>query len=174
MQAHAHPSIVSGISKRSIQFNNHSSADRRSPSINTTVSPSIDIHFKTRSKFFNKKQMSMDNGFLMPDEFGIFRDPDGHARAMDGRILHITKDDIEDILHMANGPENLFMQQRRNPDSIPKDPTNILQLIQRKLVSTNLPDRFLSHRSMSLDQRHSTGQHPHRSTGHILCRPINT
>ena len=40
----------------------------------------------------------MDYGFLTPDEFGIFRDPDGHARAMDGRILKVSREDIADIL----------------------------------------------------------------------------
>ncbi|KAF2540866.1 hypothetical protein F2Q68_00032413 [Brassica cretica] len=40
------------------------------------------------------------------------RDPDGHARAMDGRILQVSREDIADILQVANGPDNLFMQQR--------------------------------------------------------------
>ncbi|KAF3592302.1 hypothetical protein DY000_02021521 [Brassica cretica] len=38
-----------------------------------------------------KKNMSTIYDFLTPDEFGIFRDSDGHARAMDGRILQIDK-----------------------------------------------------------------------------------
>ncbi|XP_048590759.1 uncharacterized protein LOC125575744 [Brassica napus] len=62
----------------------------------------------------------MDYGFLTPDEFGIFRDPDGHARAMDGRILKVSRENIADILQVANGPDNLFMQQRSIPDNIPK------------------------------------------------------
>ena len=52
-----------------------------------------------------------NNSYLKSDEFGIFRDPDGHARAMDGRILQVSREDIADILQMANGVENLFMQQ---------------------------------------------------------------
>ncbi|KAF3541173.1 hypothetical protein F2Q69_00022449 [Brassica cretica] len=43
---------------------------------------------------------------------------DGHARAMDGRILQVSREDIADILQLANGPDNLFMQQRRIPDEI--------------------------------------------------------
>ena len=66
--------------------------------------------------------MSIDYGFLTPDEFGIFRDPDGHARAMDGRILQVSRGDIADILQLANGPDNLFMQQRSIPDNIPTVP----------------------------------------------------
>ncbi|KAF2583184.1 hypothetical protein F2Q68_00005142 [Brassica cretica] len=66
--------------------------------------------------------MSIDYGFLTPDEFGIFRDPDGHARAMDERILQVSREDIADILQLANGPDNLFMQQRSIPDNIPAVP----------------------------------------------------
>ncbi|KAL0886000.1 hypothetical protein Bca101_009983 [Brassica carinata] len=57
-----------------------------------------------------------DYGYLTPDEFGIFRDPEGNARAMDGRILQVSKEDIADILSMANGPDNLFFKQREDPE----------------------------------------------------------
>ncbi|KAF3535976.1 hypothetical protein F2Q69_00024976 [Brassica cretica] len=50
------------------------------------------------------------------------RDPDGHARVMDGRILQVSREDIADILRLANGPDNLFMQQRNIPDNIPAVP----------------------------------------------------
>ncbi|KAF3612048.1 hypothetical protein DY000_02048822 [Brassica cretica] len=50
------------------------------------------------------------------------KDPDGHARAMDGRILQVSREDIADILQLANGPDNLFMQQRSIPDNIPAVP----------------------------------------------------
>ena len=66
--------------------------------------------------------MSIDYDFLIPDEFGIFRDPDGNARAMDGRILQVSREDIADILQLANGPDNLFKQQRSIPDNIPAVP----------------------------------------------------
>ncbi|KAF2595462.1 hypothetical protein F2Q70_00043124 [Brassica cretica] len=35
------------------------------------------------------------------------RDPDGHTRAMDGIILQVSREDIADILQLANGPDNL-------------------------------------------------------------------
>ena len=69
-----------------------------------------------------KKNMSTIYDFLTLDEFGIFRDSDGHARAMDGRILQVSREDIADILQLANGPDNLFMQQRSIPDNIPDVP----------------------------------------------------
>ncbi|KAF3497507.1 hypothetical protein DY000_02053856 [Brassica cretica] len=43
------------------------------------------------------------------------KDQEGYARAMDGRILQISREDIKDILQMANEAENLFMQQRNTP-----------------------------------------------------------
>ncbi|XP_048612564.1 uncharacterized protein LOC111202715 [Brassica napus] len=87
-----------GTSRRSIQSKNPNSTDKRLPLIDTPVSTSIDTHSKPQLSLFTKKNMSMDYGFLTPDEFGIFRDPDGHARAMDGRILKVSREDISDIL----------------------------------------------------------------------------
>ncbi|KAF2571279.1 hypothetical protein F2Q70_00004798 [Brassica cretica] len=109
-------------SRKSIRSKNPNSADKRLPSIDTPVSTSIDSHSKPKLSLFTKKNMSSDYGFLTPDEFGIFRDPDGHARAMDGRILQVSREDIADILQLANGPDNLFMQQRSIPDNIPAVP----------------------------------------------------
>ncbi|KAL0802299.1 hypothetical protein Bca101_057475 [Brassica carinata] len=51
--------------------------------------------------------------------------------------------------------------------------TNILQLMQQILASTNPRDRFHSHRSVPPFQHRSTRQHLHRSTGHIQYRPID-
>ncbi|KAF2585396.1 hypothetical protein F2Q70_00037264 [Brassica cretica] len=50
--------------------------------------------------------------------------PGGNARAMDGRILQVSREDIVDILQVANGPDNLFSQQRGTPDVIQTDPNN--------------------------------------------------
>ncbi|KAF2580106.1 hypothetical protein F2Q68_00005369 [Brassica cretica] len=55
-------------------------------------------------------------------EFGIFRDPDGYAKATDGRTLHVSREDIADILLTANGADNLFMHQCSNPEqNAPKE-----------------------------------------------------
>ncbi|KAG5410838.1 hypothetical protein IGI04_007157 [Brassica rapa subsp. trilocularis] len=50
------------------------------------------------------------------------KDPDGNACAIDGRILQVTREDIADILQVANGPDNLFSQQRGTPYIIQTDP----------------------------------------------------
>ncbi|KAF3532751.1 hypothetical protein DY000_02042923 [Brassica cretica] len=61
------------------------------------------------------------------------RDPDGHARAMDGRILQVSREDIADILQVANGPDNLFSQQRGTPDVIQTDPNNHVGVATTKI-----------------------------------------
>ncbi|KAG5384661.1 hypothetical protein IGI04_036131 [Brassica rapa subsp. trilocularis] len=48
----------------------------------------------------------------------------GNARAMDGRILQVSREDIADILQVTNGPDNLFSQQRGTPDVILTNPNN--------------------------------------------------
>ncbi|KAF3540437.1 hypothetical protein F2Q69_00023504 [Brassica cretica] len=111
-----------GTSRKSIRSKNPNSVDKRQPPIDTPVSTSIDSHSKLKISLFIKKNMSIDYGFLTPDEFGIFRDPDGHARAMDERILQVSREDIADILQLSNGHDNLFMQQRSIPDNIPAVP----------------------------------------------------
>ncbi|KAF3528611.1 hypothetical protein DY000_02039747 [Brassica cretica] len=61
------------------------------------------------------KTPNYDNQYLTQNEFGIFRDPDGYARAIDGHALQVYREEIADILQMANGADNLFMQQRTVP-----------------------------------------------------------
>ncbi|KAF3503721.1 hypothetical protein F2Q69_00042367 [Brassica cretica] len=56
-----------------------------------------------------------DNKYLTQDDLGIFWDPDGYARSMDGHALQISIEDIADILQMANGADNLFMEQHNSP-----------------------------------------------------------
>ncbi|KAF2615703.1 hypothetical protein F2Q70_00013361 [Brassica cretica] len=43
-------------------------------------------------------------------------DPNGYAKAIDGRTLHVSREDIADILRMANGADNLFVQQHNFPE----------------------------------------------------------
>ncbi|KAF3501013.1 hypothetical protein F2Q69_00042125 [Brassica cretica] len=80
--------------------NNHATSINNHPIPNTTVSE--------KDKF--------DNQSLTPDEFGIFRDLDGYAKEIDGRTLHVSREDITDILQTTNGADNMFMHQRSNPE----------------------------------------------------------
>ncbi|KAF3563047.1 hypothetical protein DY000_02014642 [Brassica cretica] len=42
-------------------------------------------------------------------------DPDGYAKAIDGRALYVSREDISDILQTTNVADNLIMHQRNNP-----------------------------------------------------------
>ncbi|KAF3539069.1 hypothetical protein F2Q69_00023184 [Brassica cretica] len=90
-----------------------------STSIDIYPSTSVDIRFKPKTTVSERDKFN--NEYLTPDEFGIFRDPDGHARGIDGRILNVSRKDIADILQTANGAENLFVHQRNIPEYQQKD-----------------------------------------------------
>ncbi|KAF2591032.1 hypothetical protein F2Q70_00038452 [Brassica cretica] len=89
------------------------------PSIDINPSTSIDILSKPKTTVSEKDKFN--NEYLTPDKFGIFRDPDGHTRAIDGRILNVSRKDIADILQTANGGENFFVHQRNIPEYQQKD-----------------------------------------------------
>ncbi|KAF3560143.1 hypothetical protein F2Q69_00012611 [Brassica cretica] len=90
-----------------------------STSIDVAHTTSIDIRSKQKTTVSEKDKF--DNEYLTPDKFGIFRDPDGYARAIDKHILNISRKDIADILQTANGAENLFVHQCNIPDYQRKD-----------------------------------------------------
>ncbi|KAG5414502.1 hypothetical protein IGI04_002069 [Brassica rapa subsp. trilocularis] len=117
------PSTSTGKSIKSNHLKNTSSAEIILPSIDASVSTSIDTTLKPNLSISKlNDNANIDYGFLTPDAFGIFRDPDGNARAIDGRILQVSREDIADILQVANGPDNLFSQQRGTPDVIQTNP----------------------------------------------------
>ncbi|KAF3513375.1 hypothetical protein F2Q69_00005035 [Brassica cretica] len=92
-----HQQSIDKLPQQSININNTTSIDNH-PIPNTTVS----------------EKYKLDNQYLTPEEFGIFRNPNGYAKAIDGRTLHVSREDIADILQTANGADNLFTHQRRN------------------------------------------------------------
>ncbi|KAF2562658.1 hypothetical protein F2Q70_00017053 [Brassica cretica] len=78
---------------------------------NTTL---IDIRPIPKTTVSDKDKF--DNQYLTPDEFGIFRDPDGYARAINERTLHVSREDIADILQTANRADNLFIHLHNIPE----------------------------------------------------------
>ncbi|KAG5378157.1 hypothetical protein IGI04_025999 [Brassica rapa subsp. trilocularis] len=119
------PSTSTEKSMKSNHLKNKSSAEITLPSIVVTVSTTIDTTLNPNLSISKLNDYpNIDYAFLTPDEFGIFRDTDGNTRAMDGRILLVSREDIADILQVANGPDNLFSQQRGTPDVIQTDPNN--------------------------------------------------
>ena len=93
-------------SRPSIDINHLTSID-----INNTTS--IDI--RPIPKTTVSEKYKFDNHYLTPDKFGIFRDPNAYAREIDGRTLHISREDIVNILQTANGADNVFIHQRNIP-----------------------------------------------------------
>ncbi|KAF2613277.1 hypothetical protein F2Q70_00011605 [Brassica cretica] len=85
-----------------------------STSININHTTSTDIRPKPKTTVSEKDKF--DNQYLTPDEFGIFRDPNVYAKAIDGRTMHVSREDIADILQTANGADNLFVQQHNFPE----------------------------------------------------------
>ncbi|KAF2581010.1 hypothetical protein F2Q68_00005114 [Brassica cretica] len=83
-------------------------------SIDINHTTSIDSRPKPKTTISEKEKL--DNRYLTPDEFGIFRDPEGYTKAIDGRTLHVSREDIANILQTTNGADNLFMQQRTIPE----------------------------------------------------------
>ena len=119
------PSTSTEKSMKSNHLKYKSSAEITLPSIDVTVSTSIDTTLNPNLSISKlNDNANIDYSYLTPDEFGIFRDSDGNARAIDERILQVSREDIADILQVANGPDNLFSQQRGTPDVIQTDPNN--------------------------------------------------
>ncbi|KAF3583190.1 hypothetical protein F2Q69_00029499 [Brassica cretica] len=96
---------------QSIDTRHQQSIDTRRPqSIDINNTTSIDNHLIPKTTVSEKDKS--DKQYLTPDELGIFRDPDGYAREIDGRTLHASREDITYILQTANGADNLFMHHR--------------------------------------------------------------
>ncbi|KAF3488052.1 hypothetical protein F2Q69_00052447 [Brassica cretica] len=142
-----------GTSRRSIQSKNPNSTDKRLPSIDTPVSTSIDTHSKPQLSLFTKKNMSMDYGFLTPDEFDIFRDPDGHARAMDGRILKHSRQHSHSSRRTSRGYHNSNWFTPLIPTSWPRIDRQGCSNIVRQ-GNTNVVDK---RPSPSIDRRYEFG-----------------
>ncbi|KAF3484883.1 hypothetical protein F2Q69_00052488 [Brassica cretica] len=116
------------IAMRDDRYSSHSFNNTSPPSIDRVYSASVDTH-PHPAKLSNASidttpgtSIDIKAAALKMEKENIpisSRDPDGHARAMDGRILQVTREDIAEILQLANRPDKLFMQQRSIPDNIP-------------------------------------------------------
>ena len=60
------------------------------PSTSIDINPSTSIDNRSKPKTTVNERDKFNNEYLTPDKFGIFRDPDGHTRAIDGRILNVS------------------------------------------------------------------------------------
>ena len=93
----------------------------KNPSISIDINPSTSIATRSKPKTTVSERDKFNAEYLTLEKFGIFRDPYGHAREIDGRILNVSRKDIADILQTANGAENLFVHQRNIAEYQQKD-----------------------------------------------------
>ncbi|KAF3494240.1 hypothetical protein DY000_02052429 [Brassica cretica] len=87
-------------------------------------------------------------------------DPDGHARAIDGRILNVSRKDIADILQTANGAENLFVHQRNIPEYQQKDTKEFYDAVGGIDKSFKLRSRHPTRPSIDVDVPTSVDRRP--------------
>ena len=90
-----------------------SHAYKKETSIDSNTKPSIDVHHTPDSAV--QVKVNKDNGYLTLHEFDIFRDPEGQARSMDGRILNISREEISEIIAM-NGSKNFLDMHNKAED----------------------------------------------------------
>ncbi|KAF3589651.1 hypothetical protein F2Q69_00030381 [Brassica cretica] len=80
-------------------FNTHNREDDQ-PSIDEVVVPSIDSHHDFGQRAYDSERRRIFH-WEKNDEYGVYRDEHGFARAPDGRIIHVSREDIRDILKRA-------------------------------------------------------------------------
>ncbi|KAF3546284.1 hypothetical protein DY000_02008269 [Brassica cretica] len=146
----------------------HASIDiTPSTSIDLAHTTSIDIRSKPKTTV--SKKYKFNNEYLTPDEFDIFRDPDGHARAIDGRILNVSRKDIADILQTANGEENLFVHQRNIPEYQQKDTKELYDAAGGIDKSFKLRSRHPTRPSINVDVPTSVDRQPEFGRRAFYC-----
>ncbi|KAF3505956.1 hypothetical protein F2Q69_00009718 [Brassica cretica] len=78
------------------------------PSIDIDVPSSID-----RRPEFGKRAYDLDGTrrfhWEENDEYGVYRDDQGHARDVDGHIIHVSKDNIRSLLERASRNEHNYL-----------------------------------------------------------------
>ncbi|KAF3560150.1 hypothetical protein F2Q69_00012616 [Brassica cretica] len=63
-----------------------------------------------------RHQQSIDTRHPQSITINNTTDPDGYAKAIDRRTLHVSREDIADIRQTASGADNLFNHHRSNPE----------------------------------------------------------
>ncbi|KAF2599459.1 hypothetical protein F2Q68_00010002 [Brassica cretica] len=111
----------------------HSSWKKKSPSIDRYGSTSIDtqphqpnnLRASTDNAYFPSINTNVDAtrdrdysiGNWVDDRYTrATQDPDGYARAINERTLHVSREDIADILQTANRADNLFIHLHNIPE----------------------------------------------------------
>ncbi|KAF3497511.1 hypothetical protein DY000_02053852 [Brassica cretica] len=90
--------------------------DRFKPKYQQHIRPSIDISIPTsidRRPEFGKTAYNRDGirrfHWEQKDEYGVYRDDHGHARGLDGHIIHVSKNDIIYLLERDSMDEHNYI-----------------------------------------------------------------
>ncbi|KAF3513131.1 hypothetical protein F2Q69_00005725 [Brassica cretica] len=81
------------------------------PSTSIDIDHTTSIDIRPIPKSIISEKAKFDKQYLTPDEFGIFRDPDGYARAIDGQHQEKVTTEFYDT---TGGIENRFKQKSRH------------------------------------------------------------
>ena len=84
--------------------------DRQQKLIDNKNATSIDNRPIPKTTVSEKEKL--DGEYLIPEKFGIFRDSDGYARAIDGRIMttiRVHNKDIRRLLERASKDEPSYI-----------------------------------------------------------------
>ncbi|KAF3512109.1 hypothetical protein F2Q69_00007094 [Brassica cretica] len=122
------------------------------PSIDITTSTRIDIHSQPLSAVRGKAKLN--NNYLTPDDFGIFSDPEGYARAIDGHALQTSfRWLMEQIISSCNN--TTFQSTSRELKM-----SSVTQLVEQKIVSSRQKYREHTRPSIHIDNPTSIDRHP--------------
>ncbi|KAF2599394.1 hypothetical protein F2Q68_00011226 [Brassica cretica] len=118
-----YPSIDTGVNRKQMKFmrvshmRNFSTSKDVMKQINTKQKPVGKEHISailTRESTARRSTTNINHQLTSVRNHHPL-DPDGYARAIDGHALQISREDIADILQMANGAYNIFTQQCNSP-----------------------------------------------------------
>ncbi|KAF2587358.1 hypothetical protein F2Q70_00035798 [Brassica cretica] len=108
----------------------------------------------------------LNEGFTT-EELLNHQDPEGYARAMDGHALQVSRKDIAYILQMANGAENLFVQQCNTPEHQRRVTNESYNTAGG--VDGRFKPKYREHTQPSIDRRVSPSIDSRQEFGKVPC-----
>ena len=119
--------------------------DRFKPKYRQHTRPSIDIRVPTsidRRPEFGKRAYDRAGirrfHWQQNDEYGVYRDDHEHARGVDGHIIHVSKDDIRNLLERASMDEHNYICLPEHARSF-TDQAGTKQVTSTRVRSTRNP-----------------------------------
>ncbi|KAF3552442.1 hypothetical protein DY000_02007851 [Brassica cretica] len=122
------------------------------PSIDITTSTTIDIYSQPLSAV--RKKAKLNNNYLTPDDFGIFSNPEGYARAIDGHALQTSFRWLMEQ-KISSCKNTTFQSTSRELKT-----SSVIQLVEQKIVSSRHKYREHTRPSIHIDNPTSIDRHP--------------